>query len=55
MAELLVRQSKAEARENGKLKRAAELISFFGRVEQATAEKGLALSGRSFRRSSARC
>ena len=43
VAELLVRQQKAEARENGKLKRAAELISFFGRVEQATAEKGLAL------------
>jgi hypothetical protein len=43
VADLLVRQSKAEARENGKLKRAAELISFFGRVEQATAEKGLAL------------
>jgi hypothetical protein len=43
VAELLVRQQKAEARENGKLKRAAELIAFFGRVEQATAEKGLAL------------
>ncbi len=43
VAELLVRQQKAEARENGKLKRAAELIAFFGRVEQVTAEKGLAL------------
>jgi hypothetical protein len=43
VADLLVRQSKAEARENGKLKRAAELIAFFGRIEQATAEKGLAL------------
>jgi hypothetical protein len=36
-------EMKAEARENGKLKRAAELVSFFGRVEIATAERGLAL------------
>ena len=43
VADLLVRQAKSAARENGKLKRAAEIVSFFGRVEQVTAEKGLAL------------
>jgi hypothetical protein len=43
VAELLVKDAKPAQRENGKLKRAAELIAFFGRVEQATAEHGLAL------------
>ena len=43
VAELPVKDAKPAARENGKLKRAAELIVFLGRVEQATAEHGLVL------------
>ena len=43
-AEINLRQLPPEGRENGKLKRAAELIAFFGRVDQAVAERGLALT-----------
>ena len=43
VAEMMLRELPLEGRENGKLKRAAELISFFGGIDPATAEKGLAL------------
>jgi len=43
VADLLVRQAKSEQRENGKLKRAAELVAFFGGIDLATAERALSL------------
>jgi hypothetical protein len=43
VAEILLRQQPLEQRENGKLKRAAGLIVFFGGRDQADAERGLAL------------
>jgi len=42
-SKLLLAEMKPSQRENGKLKRAADLIAFFGRTELATAEHGLAL------------
>ena len=54
IAEEVVRQLKPEERANGKLKRAAELIAFFGKTELSVAERGWHFCVRSSRHSSAK-
>lgn len=43
ISELLLQKAKPEQRENGKLKRASEIVAFFGKTDVKTAEQGLTL------------